>query len=75
MDERTLESAEALTAATVQDSIARIRSQVRPRDPSFDGDCEECGERIPDARLDTGARTCIDCQEFIERYRRRPSER
>lgn len=69
MDEKTLEMAEALTTALVDNGIERIRAQVKRRDPNFDGSCEECGDSIPEARLDTGAVTCIECQELLEQQR------
>lgn len=74
MDERVLEIAEALTETIVQNGVDKIRALVRKRDPLFDGECTECNCAIPDQRLDTGATTCIDCQEILEReqalYRR-----
>lgn len=66
MDERVLEIAEALTAALAENEVAKIRAKVQKRDPSFDGICVECDEPIPDARLDTGATTCLECQQFLE---------
>jgi RNA polymerase-binding transcription factor DksA len=67
MDEKVLEIAEAVTQATVENGVAKIRAQVRKRDPLFDGACEECGDPIPDPRLDTGATTCLECQQTLER--------
>ncbi len=69
MDEKVLEIAELVTAATVQNGVDKIRALVRKRDPLFDGACTECSEPVPDQRLDTGATTCLDCQETLERHR------
>jgi RNA polymerase-binding transcription factor DksA len=69
MDERILELAEALANSLVENNVDRIRAQIRTRDPKFDGLCEDCGEDIPEARLDTGATTCIECAVIQERRR------
>ena len=66
MDERVLELAEALANSTVENGVDKIRARVKMRDPKFDGLCEECGDEIPEARLDTGATTCIECQVILE---------
>ena len=70
MDERVLELAEAQYLATVDDRVAKIREKVKPRDPDFDGRCVECGDPIPDQRVQLGAATCIDGQEHLEREER-----
>lgn len=70
MDEKAFEQAEALTSAIVENNVDRIRSQVKPRDPAFDGNCDDCGDPIPVKRLDTGATTCIECQEVREQRSR-----
>lgn len=69
MDEKTLEMAEALSLALVDNGIERIRAQVKARDPNFDGYCEECAEPIPELRLATGATTCIECKTIEEKRR------
>jgi RNA polymerase-binding transcription factor DksA len=69
MDEKVLETAEALAAATVQNGVDKIRAQVKQRDPNFDGLCEDCGDTIPEARLDTGATLCLECKLIEERLR------
>lgn len=74
MDEKYLEVAEALVAAQLQNGVEKVCAQVRKRDPNFDGICEDCTDEIPEARLDTGATRCIECQEVLEfrqaQYRR-----
>lgn len=66
MDEKGFELAEAATQALVDNGIKKVRSQIKARDPDFCGECLECGEPIPEARLDTGAETCIECQQDLE---------
>lgn len=48
---------------TVDDAVARARSEL-PKGESLEY-CEECGERIPDARrlAIQGVRLCIRCQQ------------
>jgi RNA polymerase-binding transcription factor DksA len=74
MDEKGFEIAEAITTALVDNGVKKVQAQVRPRDPLFDGECIECTEPIPEARLNTGAQTCLECQEVLEKiqaqYRR-----
>jgi len=66
MDEKALEMAEALTIALAEDGIAKIQAKVKKRDPSFAGDCEDCNEPIPEARLNTGATLCLECKQIQE---------
>ena len=49
--------------ATIEDAVGRARSQM-PRGESL-GECEECGELIPQARREAvpGVRLCVNCQE------------
>lgn len=67
MDEKAFELAAAVTGALTENGIDKIRAQVRKRDPNFDGYCEDCADPIPEARLDTGATTCLECQQVRER--------
>jgi RNA polymerase-binding transcription factor DksA len=62
MDEKMLEFAEALASAQLQNGIDKVRAKVRERDPNFSGLCEDCSDDIPEARLNTGATTCVECQ-------------
>lgn len=66
MDEKVLEMAEALANSRVENAVDKIRACVRARDPNFDGLCEDCREDIPEARLDTGAIRCVECQVILE---------
>jgi phage/conjugal plasmid C-4 type zinc finger TraR family protein len=67
--------------ASIEDAIQRARSRL-PRGESL-GQCEECGEAIPEARRKAvrGVRLCIRCQEAedkklvnISGYNRRGSK-
>jgi len=67
--------------ATIEDAVERARSQL----PSGEspGECEECGEAIPEARRKAvpGVRLCVTCQEAedsekaaVQAYNRRGSK-
>jgi phage/conjugal plasmid C-4 type zinc finger TraR family protein len=49
--------------ATIEDAVERARNQL-PCGESL-GQCEECGELIPQARREAvpGVRLCVACQE------------
>jgi DnaK suppressor protein len=66
LDEKLLEMAEALTAAITESNVTKICSKVKARDPLFDGNCEDCSEPIPEARLNTGATLCLECKQYQE---------
>ena len=53
--------------ASIEDAIQRARSRL-PRGESL-GQCEECGEAIPEARRKAvpGVRLCIGCQETVDK--------
>lgn len=53
--------------ASIEDAIQRARSRL-PRGESL-GQCEECGEAIPEARRQAvpGVRLCIGCQEAVDK--------
>jgi phage/conjugal plasmid C-4 type zinc finger TraR family protein len=48
--------------ASVEDAVARARGAL-PKGESL-GHCEDCGEKIPEARRQAvpGVRRCVDCQ-------------
>lgn len=58
----------------IEDSLKDALASARARLPSGEGrgDCEECGEPIPQARRQAlpGARTCVACQSSRDK---RPS--
>lgn len=52
--------------ASVEDAVKRARSQLQQGESL--AACEECGERIPEARREAlpGVRKCITCQESLD---------
>lgn len=67
MDEKEFEIAESVTTALIENGVKAACSKVKARDPSFPGTCDDCLDPIPEKRLDTGATTCLDCQQIRER--------
>ncbi len=67
MDENVLLMAEALALSGVEDGVKRARANLPKQPANFDGKCEDCGEEIPQARIDFGAVTCVYCQTRRER--------
>lgn len=53
--------------ATVDDAIARIKSQIKQGESATH--CEKCDELIPDARRAAvpGVTLCIQCQEALDK--------
>lgn len=56
---------------SITDEIKRVRAAL-PKGKSLDY-CEECGDKIPDARREAlpGVRLCIECQEDMDKLSRR----
>lgn len=52
--------------ASVEDAVERVRKQL-PQGESL-GECESCGDTIPEARRKAipGVRLCIGCQEAVD---------
>ncbi|KGD73047.1 hypothetical protein HA49_12680 [Tatumella morbirosei] len=53
--------------ATVEDAVARAREHLgRGESAEF---CEECGDRIPEARRKAlaGVRYCVNCQDKLDK--------
>ena len=67
MDENVLLMAEAQVLSAIEDGIKRVRANLPKPPANFDGKCEDCGEEIPQARIDFGAVTCVPCQTIRER--------
>lgn len=53
--------------ATLEDAVSRARDRL-PRGQSL-ASCENCGERIPEARRQAvpGVRRCVECQSATDR--------
>lgn len=68
MDERYLQQAEELAAAEIAAGVHR--AGIRELPPSgFDGACE-CGDPIPQKRIDLGYYRCLECQSAREQKSR-----
>jgi RNA polymerase-binding transcription factor DksA len=67
MDENTLEMAEALTQATVEEGIRRVVARLPIQPVGFDGLCIDCAEPIVSERIRFGAITCVECQILREK--------
>lgn len=66
MDEKTLESADALTTSTIASGIEAARIKQKKPD-GFDGTCQECGkEEVPAERVELGYYNCVTCQSNKE---------
>ena len=69
MDENFLEQAEANNRSEIEAGIKR--AQARQLKPSnFDGSCD-CGELIPEKRIELGYYRCFYCQDRLEKEGRR----
>lgn len=71
MIERTADEVELagqLEALHRADSLAAVQQQLRPQShPDFNGcDCVECGEPLPQVRLEYSWVRCAPCQGAIE---------
>ncbi len=58
--------------ASIEDELARMKSQARPVGESLTH-CAECEEEIPEARRSAlpGVKLCIDCQQERTAFTRR----
>jgi len=69
MDEKFLERAEELTYENTRIMIERAGTLSKKPD-GFIGDCGECGNKIPPARVLLGYYICVECQTAEEKSRR-----
>jgi RNA polymerase-binding transcription factor DksA len=70
LNDKTLEFAERLQLAQVEEKIAQARRRQcdEPRFASWDGEtCFDCGEEVLAKRLEMGRVRCVDCQTTAER--------
>jgi RNA polymerase-binding transcription factor DksA len=73
LNDKTLEFAERLQLAQVEEKIAqaRVRQCDESRFTGWDGEtCFDCGEEIPVQRLEMGRVRCVYCQTTAERLGR-----
>jgi RNA polymerase-binding transcription factor DksA len=70
LNDKTLEFAERLQAAHVEEKIqaARVKQADLPQFNSWDGEtCFDCGEDLPFKRIEMGRVRCVHCQSVAER--------
>lgn len=71
MNEKILENVEQQMQNELEEKIAKVRRAAVVRVPDdFEGECTECSTPIPHGRLKTGAVTCLDCQQYLEKSSR-----
>ena len=77
MDEKFVEMGEATQAAVVEHSLARVAAQAFPDKPvSVDKQTthcieDDCGEPLPQMRVERGQERCVECQSAKERREKR----
>jgi RNA polymerase-binding transcription factor DksA len=72
VEEADLVHAEKLADQERDNGIAAARAKLRDKEPDFDGQhCVDCGDEIPQARLDMGRARCVTCQEVKEERSKR----
>lgn len=69
MDENFLEQAEANIQSEIDAGIKRAQARS-PKPSNFDGTCD-CGEAIPEKRIELGYYRCFYCQDRLEKEGRR----
>lgn len=71
-DEKTYERAALLEQQERDAAIARQRELMQQTTPSPDGNCIDCGDPIPERRLQAqpNAARCTECQEIEDQKNR-----
>lgn len=70
LNDKTLEMAERLSASVVEERVqaARVRQCDRHEFYSWDGEtCFDCGEDLPEERVEMGRVRCVPCQTVAEK--------
>lgn len=70
MNERQIESSEAMLEKRKNEAIEQIRARLPTQPLDFDGLCVDCGDDIPPLRIKFGASNCVMCQEIAEKKAR-----
>ena len=73
LNDKTLEFAERIVSASVEERIekARERQCDKPEFRAWDGEtCFDCGEDLPEERIEMGRVRCVICQTKAERLGR-----
>lgn len=74
LNDKTLEFAERIVNAAVEERLekARERQCDKPEFRTWDGEtCFDCGEDLPEERIEMGRVRCVICQTKAERLERR----
>ena len=70
LNDKTLEMAERLVAAQVDNQVAKARTRQSDlvQFASWDGEtCFDCSEDIPEERIEMGRVRCVHCQSVAEK--------
>lgn len=70
LNDKTLEMADRLIAAEVDNRVAQARTKQcdLPQFIAWDGEtCFDCGDDIPEERLEMGRVRCVPCQQVAEK--------
>lgn len=70
MDEYLINATEIRAEAELGIALKQIRNNLPHQPDNFNGRCEDCGNDIPPARVNTGAITCLPCQNHREQMGR-----
>lgn len=73
LNDKTLEMAAKLTDSMVEERIqqARVRQCDKPEFHDWDGEtCYDCGEDMPEERIEMGRVRCVHCQSKAEKQGR-----
>lgn len=73
LDDKTLEMAERLANSVVEERVqaARTRQCDKVEFRGWDGEtCFDCGEDMPEERIEMGRVRCVPCQSKAERLGR-----
>lgn len=70
LNDKTLEFAERIMSSAVEERVAqaRVRQCDKPKFIGWDGEtCFDCGNDMPEERIEMGRVRCVHCQSVAER--------
>lgn len=70
LSDKTLEMASNLVDAAINERVtqARVRQCDKPKFAHWDGEsCFDCGDDLPEERIEMGRVRCVPCQTAAER--------
>ena len=70
LSDKTLETAENIVNSVIDEKIARarVRQCALPKFHTWDGEtCFDCGDDLPEERIEMGRVRCVHCQSKAER--------